>query len=387
MEDQGDTLQADTQHTDGQHVGVSLLVEDGDDGRAGEEDDFAHDQRTHYGHGAGEGQALLDPLHLLRTPVEADNGLVAHAEAQDDGEGELHDAVGDGQSRQGRCGDAAGHVVDDHGGHHGHGGAEEGGGADGQHVLDVLQDELDLLNGDRHAGPLTDVRIEQDTEADELGQGCRHRSACHAQAQALDAADAGAVLAAVDEQRVQEAVEHAADADAHHGEGGAALTAQAHIEDKAADHKRRGVQDVVGVLHGVDGAVLVRAQHVHQLADGQAADDHKDHAQAQAGEKRGGQHPVRVQVSFLAQQAGDVAARARADEGADEGDGALQGAVDAHGGGGIGTQGTDKVGVNDVVNGRDELRNDRRDRHFGYQGLDVFGQHHLLFLSFCVMCH
>lgn len=73
----------------------------------------------------------------------------------------------------------------------------------------------------------------------------------------------------------------------------------------------------------------------------------------------------------------DVAGGAGADQGAEQGDRAGERGVDADGSRGVRAQGTDEIGVNQVVDGGDQLGDDRRDRHPRDQGSDIFRQHAL----------
>ena len=163
-------------------------------------------------------------------------------------------------------------------------------------------------------------------KADRLGDGGGQSGSRHSHVQGED------------EDGVQQTVEHAAEAHADHGKGGAALAAQTVVHHKVAGHQRRRQQHIGGIVHGVLLAGGGGPQQAHHGGHEDAAQCHQGGPDGEGGEKGGGQHPAGLFVIPLPQQPGDVAVGPDGQHGAAHHDQLIQRRVDADGGGGVGAQ-------------------------------------------------
>ena len=325
----------------------------------------SHDQGPEGGGPGGEAVAAVYPVVAFGTPVEACHRLEAGAEAQNDIEGEHHHLVAHADAGHDGVGDAAGHIVEQDAGEHCQTVAQHGRGAYGHNFLHSVQLRLKVSDGQMEQAAAGDVGEHQNAEADDLADGGGQRSSGNAHIQTKD------------EQRVQQAVEDAAEAHAHHAQSGTALGAQALVHDKIGGHKGRGAQDIGGVVDGVPLTGGGGTQQAHHGGHKDGAEDEQQRTQAHGQEESGGQHLAGLLVPAFSQKAGDVAVGTHRQHTAAHHDQLVQRGVDGDGGGGGVPQGADKVGVGQGIDGIDEEGNDGGDCHLEDKTWDWLVEEHI----------
>jgi len=363
VDGQGDALQNDAQRADLLHFGV-FAGEDGDQGLGENNEDGSHGRRADESDLGGEAVALFHTVKPFGAPVEAGHRLEAAAEAQDDAEGEHHDLGADADARQNGVGNVARQIVEHDGGNHRKTAAEHGGRTHGNHVVNDVLAVADVLDGQVEHTPLGDIGEQENSEADHLGDHCRQRRAGNAHIQTED------------EDGVQGAVEDTAEAHADHGKRGAALTSQALVHDKAGSHKGSGEEDVGGVVNGILLTGGGGTQQANHGSHKNGAEDHQQSADAEGGEEGGGKDLTGLFVVALAHQPGHVAVGTQSQQRAAHHDQLVKGGVDTDGGGGVGTQGADEVGIRQRVNGVNKEGDDGGDGHFGNDPVNGHREHH-----------
>ena len=362
---QGQTLQADAQGPDLPHGGV-VCGKEGDEPPGEEGEQGPHDRGADNGCAGGEAVAVHDPVIAPGSPVEPRHRLEPGAKAQNDAKGEHHDLVGHADARQHGVGDAAGDVVEHNGRHHGQPGAEHGGGAHGDDLVEDAVPAAEGAGGDAQGAAAGEVGEDEDGEADQLGNGRGHGGPRHPQVQDKD------------KDGVQQAVEYAAEAHADHGQHGAALRPQALVHHKAGGHERGHQHHVGGVIDGVLLTGLRGPQQADHWGHEGGADQGHQQPEAHGDDEGRGQDAVGLVLPPGPQEPGDVAGRAHSQHGPGHHDDLVQGGVDADGGGGVGAQGADEVGVRQTVDGRDEKGDDGRHRHPGDDLGQGVREHHVL---------
>ena len=227
---------------------------------------------------------------------------------------------------------------------------------------------MEIPDGQPQQAAPGQVGEDQNGEANQLGNGGGQGGTGHAHG--------GKAEVTKDENGVQNAVDDAADAHAQHGKGGAALTAQALVHNEVAGHEGGGHQHIGGVVDGVLLAVGGGTQEPDHGGHKDRAENQKGGADTQGQEEGGGEDLAGFLVLTAAQKPGDVAVGAQGQHGAAHHNQLVQGGVDAHCRRGGGTQGTDKVGVGQGVDGVDQESHDGGHCHFEHQSGDGFVQHH-----------
>ena len=210
---------------------------------------------------------------------------------------------------------------------------------------------MEIPDGQVKQASAGNIGENQNGKADQFGNGRGRRGARNAHIQSED------------KNGVQDHVQNPAEAHADHGQGGASLAAQALVHDKVRSHKGRGKQDIGGILNAVALAGGRCAQKTNHGGYKGGACTHQNGAQKHCQEKGGGKHPAGLVVLSLPQQPGNIAVGTHGQHGARHHDQLVQRGVDADGGGGVGAQGADEVGIRKTVDGVDEKCNNGGNCH------------------------
>ena len=316
MDGQGDTLGDDGEGADLAHLHVGSGEEDDELVRKDDAED-RHHKAAPEGHLAGEAVGFLHPVIALGTPVEAGHGLEAVAEAQDDAEGEHHDLGAHADAGQDGVGEVAGQLVQQDAGDDGETIAEHGGRAHGDDLRDDLPAGTEIPDGQVQQAPPGHIGEDQDHEADHLGNG------------GGEGRTGDTHVEMEDENGVEDDVQNAAEAHAHHGKGGAALGSEALVHDEVAGHEGSGHEHVGGVIDGIGFAGGGGAQEANHGGHENGAEDQQTCADGEGGVEGGGQHPAGLFILVFAQEPGDVGVGTHGQHGAAHHDQLIQGGVDA----------------------------------------------------------
>ena len=212
---------------------------------------------------------------------------------------------------------------------------------------------------------------QQDAEADDLRERRRQRRARRAHIQHED------------EDGVEHDVENTARGDADHAVHRQPLKAQQVVHHERAHHKRHGVEDVGGIILGVGGDGLRRAEEANDGVDVRQAEKRQNDARDERREERRGGVGVGLFAVARAERLADVRARAHADHKGDGLNDRHGGEDDAHRAGGGGAELADEEGIGHVVNVGDEHGDDRRHGELRDDAAHRVAEEHVVALFGC----
>ena len=375
MERHGKALGAQGENTDAHKLGIVLRKKQ-QDGPGEDADNERHSGNAGDACDHGKPERFPHAVKPLRAPREARHGLKALAEAETGARHKHGDAVGNVDRRERARAVGNGNAVEQYSGECAEPVAEKARAAHGADLLGVAPARAELPEADREQRLFAEVRRHEDTPADDLGYG--RRSTCSRDAPAERE----------DKERVKRHIEHRARHHAGHGKNGAALGAQALVENKARRHERRGKQDVPAVLLRIRENVFVRAEQAQYPVLIRKTKDEHERSECERKEKAGREHLAGTLVLLRAEQARRKARRAHGKERARHHNDEIDRAVHADSARGVRAELTHEKRIGKVIGARNEHSRDGRQRHFRHEPGNGRVEHEI---SFCIgvaeLCH